>query len=630
MMENLIQIERFDYNTGIVYFRYLGETEQRIKVRLSSKNLTLHYDEFILGPGKEVLYYVGFNSDVLERVSNVDVILWNDNFTLFESFKLRDSIKIFDLPEFASIIEDPSYYSFDEVFNKEIYENKLIRINEGDIVVDIGGNYGFFSLYAKHFMPSKIITFEPSKSIFSHLSKNFTSGTIIQKAVSGKGGIQKFSENSFSSAASQLNEDGGYEVEVIGINDLLQTLDLERIDFLKIDCEGAEKEIFEEINQETISRINKIVVEFHSEEIREKILNKLNLLGFVVERVTEELIFSYNQNYYKNKKKIALISTYCDTQEKKDIFLELVKKVKSLGIDVIAISPLPLDKEHIEACDYLYFTKENPILGWPTRLFTFWMEYPAGPGRILTFQRGVGDYSWAALYHVKKLTQIAMDYDYDIFYHMIYDLEIDENVERALKDFEGNIVYPRRDPHHPETLWETTLHLMSFDRDLMKKIEKEITLEEYLSTNGVAEGEVYKWKKKFKLHGSEFPVRDKIYYWKDYDFFDYSPVKDFKMFISKNEPMDIWLGEGDSVYKEILLGNLKVVFYGNENIEEIELVIDGEEHKFIPEAFQILDLPIDSKKIQEIKLRYRGEEYDLSSDYEKIMLNQIYFNYKSS
>lgn len=327
-------------------------------------------------------------------------------------------------------------------------------------------------------------------------------------------------------------------------------------------------------------------------------------------------------------KKIALVSTYCDTQEKKDVFLDLVKKVKSLGIDVMAISPLPLDKEHIEACDYLYFTKENPILGWPTRLFTFWREYPID-GKILTFQRGVGDYSWAALYHVKKLTQIAMDYDYDIFYHMIYDLEIDQNVENSLKNFEGNIVYPRRDPHHPGTLWETTLHLMSFDRDLMKKIEKEITLEEYLSTNGVAEGEVYKWKKKFNIYGSETPVRDKIYYWKDFDFFDYSPIKDFKMFISKNEPMDIWLGEGDSVYKELLPGNLKVVFYDNDDIGEIDLIIDGLSYKLIPKNFEVLNFPIDSKKIQQIKIKYKGEEYDLSSDYEKIMLNQIYFNYKS-
>jgi hypothetical protein len=42
----------------------------------------------------------------------------------------------------------------------------------------------------------------------------------------------------------------------------------------------------------------------------------------------------------------------------------------------------------------------------------------------------------------------------------------------------------------------------------MEKIEKEITLKEYLSTNGVAEGEVEKWKHKFNLATSEHFVKD--------------------------------------------------------------------------------------------------------------------------
>jgi hypothetical protein len=328
-------------------------------------------------------------------------------------------------------------------------------------------------------------------------------------------------------------------------------------------------------------------------------------------------------------KKIALISTFCDTQEKKDVFLDLVKNVKSLGIDVIAISPLPLDKEHIEACDYLFFTKENPILGWPTRLFTFWKEFRVGDGQILTLQRGVGDYSWAALYHVKKLTQIAMDYDYDIFYHMIYDLEFDDNVKDALENFKGNIVYPRRDPNNPEVLWETTLHLMSFDRDTMERIEKEITLENYLSTNGVAEGEVLKWKNKFNLNGSETPVKDKIYYWKDYDFFDYSPIKDFKMFFSKNDFMDIWLGNENNIRKETLPNNLRVVFYGNQNIGEISLVINETNFDIKPKPLELIDIPINSTEIKNISLLYQNKKYDLSEEYKKVMLNQIYINNKN-
>ena len=93
-----------------------------------------------------------------------------------------------------------------------------------------------------------------------------------------------------------MDERGDYDVEVIGINDLFGYLGVEKIDYLKIDCEGAEKDIFEEISKETISKINKMVIEFHSSEIKEMILNKLNSFGFKIEKITTELIFTYNQN----------------------------------------------------------------------------------------------------------------------------------------------------------------------------------------------------------------------------------------------------------------------------------------------------------------------------------------------
>lgn len=325
-------------------------------------------------------------------------------------------------------------------------------------------------------------------------------------------------------------------------------------------------------------------------------------------------------------KKIALISTYCDTQEKKDVFLELVKKVKSLGVDVIAISPLPLDKEHIEACDYLFFTKENPILTWPVRLFTFWRQFPLSDGRITTIQRGVGDYGWAAVYHVKKLTQIMLGYDYDVFYHMIYDLEVDSVVEESLKNFNGNMVYPRRDPNNPNTLWETTLHFMSFDRELMEKIEKEITLQGYLSTNGVAEGEVLKWKNKFNITAAEHPVKDKIYYWKNYDFFDYSPTNDFKLFLSKNEEMDIWIGQ-NPIYSTKLPPNLRLLFYDFNEIKKLSLIVNDISYSLIPKPLELIELPVQSHTINKIILNYDDVEYDITKRYKEISMNQIYYNH---
>lgn len=630
-MEKLIEIISYTHSEGTVYFKYLGTTTRNCRVWLHWKNFTLHFVDLTFEENLNVEYFVGFNNSVVDGLQNFVVSFIFDSHVEDHSIKIGDKVKDFDfLDEFRTKLEDPSYYSFDEVFIKKIYEDKLIRINEGDIVVDIGANYGLFSIYAHTFKPSKIISFEPSKVTFNFLSKNFKNGVLLQNAISDTSGFKHFKDNPISTSASKIVEDfGDYQVEVIGINDLHNHLGLERIDYLKIDCEGSEKNIFDGISHHTMYKINKIVVEFHSQEIKELIISKLDHFGFVIHKVTDELIFSYNPNYYKNKKKIALVSTYCDTEEKKIIFLDLVKKVKSLGIDVMAISSLHLDKEIIEACDYLFYTKENPILSWPLRLFTFWKEMQLPDGRITTMHRGVGDYGWAALYHVKKLTQIAMTYDYDIFYHMIYDLEIDDVVENAIKNFEGNIVYPRRDPNHPETLWETTLHFMSFDKDLMREIEKEITIDSYLSTNGVAEGEVLKWKNKFNISGSEHPVKDKIFYWKDYDFFDYSPTKDFKLFISKNPEIEIWLGEDPPVPAK-LSPNLKLVFYDFQFLGKISVVVNEKIYDLTDKInpFEIIELPIDTGKIYSFTLEHRGNKYELKDKFDEIMLNQVYYNYR--
>jgi hypothetical protein len=326
-------------------------------------------------------------------------------------------------------------------------------------------------------------------------------------------------------------------------------------------------------------------------------------------------------------KKVALISTFCDTEIKQNVLEENIKKIKSLGIDVIAISPITIPQHIVNLCDYFFYTKDNPLLKWPTRIYTHWYQMPISEGRITTLQRGLADYGWAGLHQVKKLSQIALTFDYDMFYHLIYDLEIDEVVENEFKLNDINVVHPRRDPNHPDTLWETTLHFMVFDRELMTKIEKEITLEEYLGTNGMAEGEVLKWKNKFNIPVSDHPVKDKIFYWGDYDFFNYSPFNEFKMFISKNEPITIWLGE-DPVYDEVLPENLRIVFHGFDHMNEIKIQINDVWYIKNPNPWEIIEFPISSQDIKELIFTYNNRSINFTEEYNDIMMNQIYYNHR--
>ena len=327
-------------------------------------------------------------------------------------------------------------------------------------------------------------------------------------------------------------------------------------------------------------------------------------------------------------KKIALISTFCDTEEKQNILKENIIKIKELGIDVMAISPIEIPYDITKLCDFFFYTKENPLLRWPERAHTQWYRMPISENRITEIHRAFYDYGWAALYQTKKLSQLALTFDYDIFYHLIYDLEIDDIIKSELKSNEVNFVHPRINPHHPDILWEATLHFMVFDRLMMENIINEITLEGYLETNGVAEDELKKWIKKFNIQVSKHPVKDKIFYWENVDFFDFSPFPEFKLFLSKNEKTHCWLGESPNEYSSDLTDNLRMVFYSFEHMGEIKININGVEYIENPKPWEYIEFPIISQNINEMSFTYNNRTIDFTENYNDIMMNQIYYNHR--
>ena len=328
-------------------------------------------------------------------------------------------------------------------------------------------------------------------------------------------------------------------------------------------------------------------------------------------------------------KKVALISTFCDTQEKQDILYENILKIKKLGIDVMALGPnfIQLPSHITEACDYFFYTKDNPLLEWPIKAYTHWYRYEHSPEKILIMHRGLADYGWAALFQTKKLSQIALTFDYDIFYHLIYDIKIDDVIEQEFLSNEVNILHPRRNPKNLDEIWETTLHFMVFDRPMMEIIEKEITLEEYLSTNGVAEGEVYKWREKYNLKTSNHFVVDQIFYWGDYDFYDYRLYPEFKLFFSKNESTHNWVN--NETIQEPHTDNLRLVFHGFEDtIGKVKVKINGVWYSVTPKPFEFEEFPVSSQEINELIFEYNGKQVDYTKDYSYIMRNIVYYDYR--
>jgi FkbM family methyltransferase len=137
------------------------------------------------------------------------------------------------------------------------YERRGCFIKEGDTVVDIGANIGVFAYRAELRGAAQVICFEPMDLTFNSLKKNIGSKTTAHKlAVGGKNEFKKFvihtdyshlgggfdiTKEEIRNGRDIIHEDITFSID---INSLFDGTLCDKIDFLKIDVEGGEVEIW--------------------------------------------------------------------------------------------------------------------------------------------------------------------------------------------------------------------------------------------------------------------------------------------------------------------------------------------------------------------------------------------------
>lgn len=176
---------------------------------------------------------------------------------------------------------------FHEIYNlRDYYKNRERTIHEGDVVVELGGNIGIFNRWAYSQGASKVISFEPDRRYFKLLSLNADPRSILFNAAGSDrmGEIQL--RESEHLGGSNIGDDGGYTVRTYTLDYLFETGLVDKIDFLKVDIEGAEHHAFLGISDGNLMKVKTIAMEYHhshfnySEELRQALIDRLNKLGF--------------------------------------------------------------------------------------------------------------------------------------------------------------------------------------------------------------------------------------------------------------------------------------------------------------------------------------------------------------
>lgn len=128
----------------------------------------------------------------------------------------------------------------------------FVEVGSGDIVVDVGAFIGEFSRSVAP-LTDRLIAIEPDTRNYQALKRNlehWDHTEAMQLAAWNETGTLSFNVANDPSEGSILDVDSTYTgesitVDTTRIDDLAEEIGLERIDFLKIEAEGAEPEVFE-------------------------------------------------------------------------------------------------------------------------------------------------------------------------------------------------------------------------------------------------------------------------------------------------------------------------------------------------------------------------------------------------
>tara|TARA_R110001592_G_scaffold39517_2_gene130128 strand:- start:443 stop:1195 length:753 start_codon:yes stop_codon:yes gene_type:complete len=228
----------------------------------------------------------------------------------------------------------------EEIFDLNNYE-KIFPVQKGDVVVDIGASIGAFT-WSIMDRASKVYAFEPMIESRELLKTN-TEGwpvEVVGKALNHITGECRFPfwdmstegpcEGNLSEERKEEIIEKGVTIECTTFMDFVKNHNIDKIDFIKTDCEGGEYKLFKDENIDfLLNNVRNICGEFH--------------------------LFP-NRPPYNSK------NDWCKMEFRyiRDKYFKLFKKVEARSVDNVDITWDLYNDHFIEYYDmvYLYFSND--------------------------------------------------------------------------------------------------------------------------------------------------------------------------------------------------------------------------------------------------------------------------------
>lgn len=294
--EKQFWINKHQYNNIDVYYvpldttfalinkKYNFYTSLRVASNFTAKHLPWYYDSKVINIYDKYLIYI--NTDKISTIKSQTIQDINENYE-----KVNKNDEFF----FINKNDENITYWRDVYFN---WERKTFDIldrylSKDKILIDIGAWIGSISMYGSR-KSKYVYSVEADNRAYKDLCLNMKNNcdnnyTLINKAIYNVDdtfvnfGKNKYLSNSkLNDSTSQIylnNDDtNDYKIETISVNRLIKDVDINDISIIKVDIEGGEEFILNDLLELYSKHKIPMYVSFHYDWWHNKDLNRFDLL----------------------------------------------------------------------------------------------------------------------------------------------------------------------------------------------------------------------------------------------------------------------------------------------------------------------------------------------------------------